>query len=124
MGFQDVNYSHLTGEIDLDHDTVCMMQANQLLAMNCLEYETAAYGVTYLSNDEMQFYISSKEETMWKFQQKAYKNGVYLTPNKYYCKRYDLINDSEDEVKQRFRIEVANLLYEAYPRVFLTPCKN
>lgn len=118
MSHDTLNYAHLTGGNDLDHDVVCMLQAGQLLDMNCLEYETAAYGIAYLKNDEINFYISSREEAMRKFRKEAYDQGIYHTPNKYFFKRYDLLNVSEEALKTKFRLEVANMLYEKYPRVF------
>lgn len=114
----EANYDHLVEQPDLDHDVVCMMQANQLLTMNCLEYETAAYGTAYFNNDEVYFYISSNEETMRKFRKNAYDNGLYHTPIKYFFQRYDLLVETEEEVKTKFRIEVANRLHDRYPRVF------
>lgn len=101
----------------LDHDEICIMQANQLLSMGCLEYETAAYGSAYMVNDEIYYYISSREERMKKFCQDACLSNRYHTPIRYFCKRYDLMEESEEEINLRFRLEVAQKLYDSYPKI-------
>lgn len=71
MGFQcdidDARYGQL------DHDTVCVIQAGQLLDMNCLEYETAAYGLVYRQNKEiiLLYFIQKRYNAGF------YKNGLY-----------------------------------------------
>lgn len=130
MGFQcdidDARYGQL------DHDTVCVIQAGQLLDMNCLEYETAAYGLVYRQNKETYYYISSRKDTMQDFIKMACMEDLRYTPVKYYFKRFDVIEESEEEIKERFRIEIAQRMYEYYPEIFFDaledltsdPCAN
>ena len=103
----------------MDHDQVCMVQANQLLLMGCLEYETAAYGSAYLQDGLVHYYLSSREESMKKFRNQACFEGIYHTPIKYFCKRYDLLEESEEEINQRFRKEAALKLEALYPKMLL-----
>ena len=102
----------------LDHDAVCAVQAGQLLSLNCLEYETAAYGTAYRQNGEIYYYISSREDTILDFSRRACRENLYYTPLRYFVKRYDLMQDSEEDVRARFRLEVARQLDEDYPEVF------
>lgn len=116
----------------LDHDEVCMLQASQLLAMGCMEYEAAAYGCAYMDKGERHYYISSREESMNKFRQKACLEQIYHTPVEYFCRRYDLLDESEEEINARFRMETAQLLDRRYPKVLFeaieelnqAPCAN
>ncbi len=101
-----------------DHDQVCVSQANKLLQIGYLEYETAVYGSAYCSRDgEINYYISAKEDTMDKFLCNCYQQNIYPTPAKYFFKRYDLVNDTEEEIKTRFRLETARKLKAAYPPI-------
>ena len=82
-----------------DHDQVCVSQANKLLQIG---YETAVYGSAYCSRDgEINYYISAKEDTMDKFLCNCYQQNIYPTPAKYFFKRYDLVNDTEEEIKNK-----------------------
>jgi len=116
----------------LNHDVVCTAQAGQLLSMGCLEYETAAYGIAYQKEQEIYYYISSRENSMLDFIKNSYLENIYYTPLKYFYKRYDMIDVSEDEVKAAFHLEIANRLCDQYPDVFFealnslttTPCPN
>ena len=101
----------------LDHDEVCMAQANQLLLMGCLEYEAAVYGCAYLENGEIYYYLSARKEQIKAFCQNACLQNIYHTPVHYFCKRYDLLDDSEEEINQKFRLEVAKSLSARYPRL-------
>ncbi len=103
----------------MDHDEVCMAQANQLLSMGCLEYEAAVYGLAYLEKETMYFYLSSREASMKKFCQQACLAQRSHTPVRYFCKRYDLLEESEEEINALFRLEVARRLSESYPRLLL-----
>lgn len=101
-----------------DHDQMAISQANKLLQIGYLEYETEVYGSAYYKNGEINYYISAKDETMDKFLRNCYQQNIYPAPAKYFSKRYDLINDTEEEIKTRFRLSVAYKLKEAYPPVF------
>ena len=103
-----------------DHDAVCIAQAGKLLQIGYLEYETAAYGAAYYDNADIQYFISSREDTMDRFLHQSLLAGIFATPVKYYVKRYDLVNDTAEAIKQRFRLEVARKLQAAYPPVFFT----
>ena len=76
----------------LNHDVVCTAQAGQLLSAGCLEYETAAYGIAYLKNNETYYYISSREDTMLDFIKNACLENLQYTPMRYFFKRFDLID--------------------------------
>jgi len=100
-----------------DHDQVCVSQASRLLQIGYLEYETAVYGSAYYKNGEINYYISAKDETMDKFQHNCLQENIYPTPAKYFFKRYDLVQDTEEEVKTRFRLDVARSLQKSYPPI-------
>ena len=116
----------------LNHDVVCTAQAGQLLSAGCLEYETAAYGIAYQKNGEIYYYISSREDSMLDFIKNAYMENLQYTPLRYFFKRFDLLDESEDEIKEKFRLEIAQRLYDSYPDVFFealndltaAPCVN
>ena len=101
-----------------DHDQMAISQANKLLQIGYLEYETEVYGSAYYKNGEINYYISAKDDTMDKFIRNCYQQNIYPTPAKYYSKRYDLVNDTEDEIKTRFRLSVARTLKGSYPPVY------
>lgn len=101
-----------------DHDQIAISQANKLLQIGYLEYETEVYGSAYYKNGEINYYISAKDETMDKFLCNCYQNNIYPAPAKYFSKRYDLVNDTEEDIKTRFRLSVARTLKESYPPVF------
>lgn len=113
-----INYDLGPDDGIIDHDAVCVAQASKLLQIGYLEYETAVYGSAYSKDGEIHYYISAKEDTMEKFQKNCYQSGIYPTPAKYFCKRYDLINDTEEEIKLRFRLDTARSLRDSYPRLF------
>lgn len=101
-----------------DHDEMCIAQATKLLEIGYLEYETAGYATAYKKNDETYYYISDGETTMHKFLLKCHEANIYPTPVKYYFKRYDLVEDTEEDVKRKFRVETALKLKEAFPEVY------
>lgn len=116
----------------LNHDVVCTAQAGQLLNAGCLEYETAAYGIAYRKNNETYYYISSREDSVLEFTKTACLENLQYTPLRYFFKRFDLIDESEEEIKEKFRLEIAQRLYGFYPDVFFealddltaAPCMN
>ena len=116
----------------LDHDAVCMSQANQLLTMGCLEHEVAVYGCACLQDGQMMYYLSQREESMRRFRLDACLHNRYVTPSHYFCQRYDLLTESEAEIDRAFRLMVAQKLHQRYPRILLeavaslneTPCAN
>lgn len=129
----DFNMMSVPASPDLmNHDVVCTAQAGQLLNAGCLEYETAAYGIAYQKNGEIYYYISSREDSMLDFIKNAYMENLQYTPLRYFFKRFDLLDESEDEIKEKFRLEIAQRLYDSYPDVFFealndltaTPCVN
>ena len=101
-----------------DHDQMAISQANKLLQIGYLEYETEVYGSAYYKDGEINYYISAKDETMDKFLRNCYQQNIYPAPAKYFSKRYDLVNDTEEDIKTRFRLSVAYQLKAAYPPVF------
>ncbi len=101
-----------------DHDQMAISQASKLLQIGYLEYETEVYGSAYYKDGEINYYISAKDETMDKFLRNCYQQNIYPTPAKYFSKRYDLVNDTEENIKTRFRLSVAYTLKESYPPVF------
>ena len=102
----------------VDHDEVCIAQATKLLQIGYLEYETAVYGSAYCTKDgKINYYLSVKEDTMDKFQHNCFQQNIYPTPAKYFFKRYDLVSDTEDEIKSRFRISTALSLKQSYPPI-------
>lgn len=101
-----------------DHDEMCISQASKLLQIGYLEFETAGYATAYKKDNEIYYYVSDGETTMHKFLLKCHEANIYPTPVKYYCKRYDLLEDTEDDIKRKFRVETAFKLKEAYPRVY------
>lgn len=113
-----------TEPVDLDHDTICVIQAGQLLDLGVLEYEVGAYGTAYREGDSVKYFITSREESMVKFKKKACLDGIYFTPAKYYCKRYDLINETEEEAREMFRKDVACNLYAEYPDCFFEAIRD
>lgn len=98
-----------------DHDELCAIQAGQLVDMGCLEYETAAYACAYLQNGKVYYYISSHDESIRDFCKRACLAGMYHTPIRYFVKRYDLIEFSEEELNQQFRYATACQMKESYP---------
>lgn len=113
-----VNYDLGPEEGIHDHDQMCVSQASKLLQIGYLEYETEVYGSAYYKNGEINYYISAKDDTMDKFLRSCYQNNIYPTPAKYFSKRYDLVNDTEEEIKTRFRLDTARTLKTSYPPVF------
>ena len=113
-----INYDLGPEEGIKDHDQVCISQAGKLLQIGYLEYETEVYGSAYFKDDEIHYYISTKEDTMDKFQRNCYLNHIYPTPARYFSRRYDLVNDTEEDVKTRFRLDIAFQLKADYPPIF------
>ena len=113
-----INYDLGPEEGVIDHDAICVSQASKLLQIGYLEYETAVYGSAYYKDGEIYYYISAKEDTMEKFQKTCYQSGISPTPAKYFFKRYDLIEETEEEIKRRFRLSAARSLRDSYPRQF------
>ena len=107
-----------TDDILADHDTACTIQAGRLLSAGCLEYEIAAYASAVYVDDEIYYYITAREDNITKFVRDCYLKGLYPTPIKYYCKRYDLMEIDEDKIRGEFRLELALRLKEEYPIEF------
>ena len=101
-----------------DHDQMAISQASKLLQIGYLEYETEVYASAYYKNGEINYYISAKDETMDKFLRNCYQENIYPVPAKYFSKRYDLVNDTEEEIKTRFRLSIAQKMKASYPPVF------
>ena len=129
----DFNMMSVPASPDLmNHDVVCTAQAGQLLNAGCLEYETAAYGIAYHKDEETYYYISSREDSMLDFIKNAYLENLQFTPLRYFFKRFDLLDESDEEIKEKFRLEIAQRLYDFYPDVFFealqdlttAPCAN
>lgn len=115
-----VQYDLNPDESITDHDAVCIAQAGKLLQIGYLEYETAVYGTVYHKNGERHYYISAKENRITQFMHQCYNQNIYPAPVKYFFKRYDLVNQTEEEVQHQFRLEVARKLRATYPPVFFT----
>lgn len=113
-----INYDLGPAEGVVDHDAICVSQASKLLQIGYLEYETAVYGSAYYQDGETYYYIAAREDTMEKFQQSCFQSGLTPTPARYFCKRYDLIDATEEEIKTRFRLETARFLHQSYPPIF------
>jgi len=90
-----------------DHDTVITIQAQKLMEVGFLEYETANYGTAYYKGNDIHYYVCEKEESMEKFMDMCLKENVHPAPVKYYYKRYDLLKDTDENVKRQFKYEVA-----------------
>lgn len=116
-GIEIIDYDLGPEEGVTDHDQMCVSQANKLLQIGYLEYETAVYGCAYYKNGEINYYISTKDETMEKFQYNCYQQNIFPTPAKYFFKRYDLINETEEDIKAMFRLNTARTLKHTYPAV-------
>lgn len=101
----------------LDHDTLCTMQAGQLLSNGCLEYETAAYCSVYKKGMEIYYYISTQEANIKNFRQNARLNNIYHTPIRYFCQRFDVLDTTEEEINANFRLKLAKQLYNEYPDI-------
>lgn len=112
-----IDYDLSPGEGIEDHDAMCVAQASKLLQIGYLEYETAVYGCAYYKDGQRNYYVASKDETMDKFQRACYQKGIYPTPAKYFCKRYDLIHDTEEHIKTIFRLSTARSMQEDYPLI-------
>lgn len=108
----------LSPEENLDHDAACVEQAGKLMKIGYLEYEVAAYASAVYQNGEVYYYISAKEDAAKYFIEQCYLNGLYPTPLRYYYKRYDLLHQTEEEVKDSFRLAVARQMQSAYPRAY------
>ena len=59
-----------------DHDTIIAIQAQKLMEIGYLEYETACYGTAYYKNGDINYYICEKEEMMDKFNEKQVDDPV------------------------------------------------
>lgn len=102
----------------VDHDAVCTAQAGKLMQIGYLEYEIAAYGTAVYQDQDIYYYISAKEESVAQFIKQCYLKGLYPTPAKYFFKRYDLLHQTEEEVRETFRLYVARKLQADYPQRF------
>lgn len=112
----DVMAYNLAPQEDIhDHDAMAVAQAGKLQEIGYLEYETEVYGCAYFKDGEVHFYLSAKDETMDKFQKQCYQNNIYPTPAKYFVKRFDLVNETEESIKHMFRLDSAYQMKEAYP---------
>ena len=115
-----------------NHDIVCMAQANQLLANGFLGYEAAAYSTVYKKDGKINYYITSREDSIVKFIKESCTDNVYYVPIRYNNKRYDLIDYSQKELNELFRYETAQKLYYDYPEKLFdaledltaAPCSN
>ena len=101
-----------------DHDTIITIQAQKLMEVGFLEYETANYGTAYYKGNDIHYYVCEKEESMEKFMDMCLKENVHPAPVKYYYKRYDLLKDTDENVKRQFKYEVAEKVQTAYPKIF------
>ena len=51
-------------DTSVDHDTVIVMQAQKLMEIGYLEYETANYGTAYYKDGDIYYYVCEKENNM------------------------------------------------------------
>lgn len=108
----------MTDELILDHDSNCVAMANKLVDSGCLEYEIAAYATAVYKEGEVYYYVSAKEESALKYIQECYLQGYFPMPIKYYYKRYDMIDTTEEMIRKAFRQYVPLKLQESYPKEF------
>ena len=125
LELQDVkDYSLEVADPLADHDTVITLQAQKLMEIGYLEYEAAGYGTAYYKDNDIHYYICEKERTMDKFMEQCLKENIYPVPVKYYYKRYDLLKDTEEMVKIRFRYEIARKMQAVYPKILFDALGN
>lgn len=101
-----------------DHDAACVDQAGRLIKIGYLEYETAVYAIAYRRNGERYYFMSAYVNNVEQYQERLLQENIYSTPIKYFFKRYDLITDSEEEIKKKFRREIALIMDNDYPDIF------
>lgn len=99
----------------VDHDAIVIDQAGKLMRIGYLEYEIAVYATAVYQDGNIYYYMSAKEDSAQDFVRQCYLKNLYPTPIRYYYKRYDLLHSTEEEVKQIFRMEIAERLQKAYP---------
>ena len=101
-----------------DHDLACIDQAGRLMKIGYLEYETAVYAIAYRKNQEIYYFMSDYVVNIEQQRNKLLKENIYTTPIRYFFKRYDLVEETEEEVKHKFRLEVARTLATDYSELF------
>lgn len=107
-----------------DHDTVCTIQAGNLLQHGYLGYETAVYGTTVYKDDDVYYFISSKEEKLHQFRRYCCHNNLISTPIQYFVKRFDGTQKTKEELEQRFKWETAKQMQARYPAIFFAALKE
>lgn len=106
-----------------DHDMMCIQQAAKLQKIGYLEYEAAAYGCAVYA-DDIYYFISESEESAERFVQECLLKGLYPTSINYYFGRFDVLHETEDEIRQKFKLDVARKLKQKYPRAYLENIKE
>ena len=115
-----------------DHDTVCTIQADQLLQHGYLEYEMAVYATAvYIENDSY-YFVSSDRQKLEQFRRACYQQNSCPTPSQYFVKRHDAAGTTVSELERQYRFKVACQLQAAYPPQFFKalsdimagPCPN
>lgn len=101
-----------------NHDLACADQAGRLLKIGYLEYETAVYSIAYRKDHEIYIYMSDHVENIEQRHTNLLYENIFTSPIRYFFKRYDLIEETEEEVKHRFRIEVAKTMVTDYSDIF------
>ena len=108
-------YDMTPSEGVVDHDAICIDQAGKLMRIGYLEYEIAVYATAVYQNGDIYYYMSANESSAQEFVRQCYLKNLYPTPIRYYYKRYDLLHDTKEEIKQIFRLEIAKKLQTFYP---------
>lgn len=106
-----------------DHDMMCIQQAGKLQKIGYLEYEAAAYGCAVYA-DDIYYFVSESEESAERFVLECLLKGLYPTSINYFFSRFDVLHETEDEIRQKFKLDVARKLKQKYPRVYLENIKE
>jgi len=118
MNEQIETYSVETTGEGLDHDMLCVAQAERLLETGYLEYELTAYATAVYQNGSVKYYLSQNELAIDQLIEKLYRDNLCPIPIQYFVKRFDLVNTTKEELQQKFYLEIFKTLHEQYDLYF------
>ncbi len=97
-----------------DHDTECAMKAGELIELGFMGQEFACYGVGYVKENKIQYFICDQEHTMQVFLQDCLERGYLTTAVLYEVQRFQVPVGQHDFFKRKIRQQTAQKLKEHY----------
>ncbi len=97
-----------------DHDTECAMKAGELIELGFMGQEFACYGIGYVKENKIQYFICDQENTMLLFLQECFDSGYLTTSILYEVQRFQVPVGQHDFFKRKIRQQTAQKLKARY----------